>query len=88
MAIDTSFFGWILAAGFGLFMVHRNIMQRITDVQRMMHEDVKMQMESVRMDMDYHRDRHVRLSDRVDALELACGCKSQKESKAYYNTEA
>ncbi len=88
MAIDTSFFGWILAAGFGLYMVYRNIMQRIADTQRFMHEDVKMQMESVRVDMDYHRDRVIRLSDRMDALELACECKREKESKSYYNTEA
>ena len=87
MTFDTSYFGWILAAGFGLFMVYRHIMQRMTDMKRALQQDIRESYDSWKNDMEFNHQRTARLHDRIDALEMACNCKP-KDSKTYYNTEA
>lgn len=94
MAIDTSYFGWILAVSFGLYMVYRHIMQRMTDMKRAMQQDIRESYDSWRSDMEFIHQRSAKMQERIDALEAACACKPQNKDKApynstgYYNAEA
>ena len=92
MTFDTSFFGWIIAAGFGLFMVYRNIMHKMQDLRRGFHEDMRGHMEYVKEEMDFLRVRCENLDRRISTLEATP--KPQNKEKApynstgYYNAEA
>ena len=92
MTFDTSFFGWILAASFGLYMVYRHIMHRMQELRRGFQEDMRGHMEYVKEEMDFLRVRCENLDRRISTLEVAP--KPQNKEKApynstgYYNTEA
>jgi hypothetical protein len=85
MAIDTSYFGWILAASFGLYMVYRHIMHRMQELQRSLHDDMRGNMEYAKEEMEFVRNRFEGVDRRISQLEAA---PKAKDSKTYYNTEA
>ena len=84
MTFDTSFFGWIIAASFGLYMVYRHIMQRMTDMQRAFQQDIRQSYDSWNNDMDLIHQRTAKMQERIDALDAAS--KSQNKEKAPYNS--
>ncbi len=84
--MDLQFIGWGVAAALGLFMVYRHIMHKMNEMQRAMWDNIRMSDEARQHDIVYIRDRNTRLSERMDALEVACECKSAKDSKGYYNS--
>jgi hypothetical protein len=92
MAIDTSYFGWILAVSFGLYMVYRHIMHKMHEVQRDIHDQMRGHMEYVKEDMEFVRNRFESVERRIAQLEAAS--KPQSKDKApynstgYYNAEA
>jgi hypothetical protein len=92
MTFDTSYFGWILAVSFGLYMVYRHIMHRMQELQRGFHDDIRSHTEYVKEDMEFVRNRFASVERRLDGLEAAS--KTQSKDKApynstgYYNTEA
>jgi|688.fasta_scaffold223691_1 ABC-type nickel/cobalt efflux system permease component RcnA len=94
MTFDTSYFGWILAVSFGLYMVYRHIMQRMTDMKRALQQDIRESYDSWRSDMEFIHQRSAKMQEHMDALEAACACKPQSKEKApynstgYYNAEA
>jgi hypothetical protein len=92
MTFDTSFFGWILAASFGLYMVYRHIMNRMHELQRSLHDDMRGNMEYGKEEMEFVRNRIDGVDRRISQLEAAS--KTQSKDKApynstgYYNAEA
>lgn len=92
MTFDTSYFGWILAASFGLYMVYRHIMHTMQAMKREVYEDIRSHTEYVKEDMEFVRNRFASVERRLDGLEAAS--KTQSKDKApynstgYYNTEA
>jgi transcription elongation GreA/GreB family factor len=92
MTFDTSYFGWILAVSFGLYMVYRHIMNRMHELQRSLHDDMRGNMEYGKEEMEFIRNRIDGIERRISTLEVAPKPQSKDKapynSTAYYNTEA
>ena len=87
MTFDTSFFGWIIAASFGLYMVYRHIMQRMTDMKRALQQDIRESYDSLNDGMDFVHQRAAKMQERIDSLEAASTCKTNmNKEKAPYNS--